>query len=82
LNFFYYGAVLELMLDRVRVIRIGRFKKFLEVVFGQPSLPLEVAFDSRYEPLTRDAGFLTAVVIAGHHGDATGSMLLPLLAIL
>jgi hypothetical protein len=68
------------MLDKVRVMRIGHFKKFLKVVFGRPSLSLEITFGSRYEPLTGADGFLTAVVIADHYGDAMGSSLLSLLA--
>jgi hypothetical protein len=63
-------------------MRIGRFKKFLKVVFGQPILPLEVMFSSRYEPLTKVVGFVTAVAVVGHYGDAMGSVLLSLLAIL
>jgi hypothetical protein len=70
------------MLDKVRVMRTGHFKKFLKVVFGWPSLSLEITFGSRYEPLTGVVGFLTAVVIADHYGDATGSLLLSLLATL
>jgi hypothetical protein len=80
MNFFRYGAVLGLVLDKVRVMQIGRFKKFLEVVFGRPSLPLEFAFGSRYEPLAGVVGFHTIVAVVGHYGDAMGSTLLTLLA--
>jgi hypothetical protein len=31
---FHYGTVLELVLDRVRVMRIGRFEKFFKMIFG------------------------------------------------
>jgi hypothetical protein len=50
------------------------------VVFGRLSLLLEVAFDSHYKLITRVIGSLIAVVVAGHHGNAIGSTLLPLLA--
>jgi hypothetical protein len=63
-------------------MRIGRFKKFLEVVFGWPSLTLEVTFDSRYELLTGVVSPLIVIVVAGHHGNAVGPVLLPLLATL
>jgi hypothetical protein len=69
-------------LDRVRVMRTGRFKNYLEVVLGRPSLSLEVAFNSRYEPLTGAIGSLTAVAVAGYYGNVTGSQFLPLLATL
>jgi hypothetical protein len=55
-----------------------RFKKFLEVVFGRPCLPLEVAIGSHYELLTGVVGSL----IAGHYGNTTVSTLLPLFAAL
>jgi TctA family transporter len=67
-------------IDRVWVMQIGQFEKFHKVVFGQPSLLLQVTFGSHYEPLTRVVGFLTAVAIASHHGDAIGSVLVSLLA--
>jgi hypothetical protein len=70
------------VLDRVRVTWIVRFKKFLEVVFGWPSLPLEVTFGSHYEPLVGAVSFLTAVVIASRYGNAMESALFPLLATL
>jgi hypothetical protein len=63
-------------------MRTGRIKKFLEVVYGRPSLPLEVTFDNRYEPLAGAIGFLTTIVVAGHYGNAMWSVLLPLLATL
>jgi hypothetical protein len=66
----------------VWMMRTGRSKKFLKVVFGQPSLPLVVTFGSCYELLTRVVSSLVIVAIAGHHGNATGSALLPLLTTL
>jgi hypothetical protein len=63
-------------------MQIGRFQKFLEVVFGRPGLSLEVTFGSRYELVTRVVDSLIVVAIAGHHGNTTVSTLLPLLAIL
>jgi hypothetical protein len=60
----------------------GRFKKFLEVVFGRPSLPLDVTFGSHYEPLVTAVGFLTAVFVASHYSNAMESALFPLLAAL
>jgi hypothetical protein len=63
-------------------MRTVRFKKFLKVVFGWASLPLEVVLGSYYEPFTGALGFLTAVVVAIHYGNKTGSALLPLLATL
>jgi hypothetical protein len=60
----------------------GHFEKFLEVIFGWPSLPLEVAFGSRHELLTGVADFLIVVAVAGHNRNATGLALLPLLATL
>jgi hypothetical protein len=82
MNFFYHSAILELVFDRVWVMQIGRFKKFLKVVFGRSSLPLEVMFDGRYELLTGVVGSLIAVVVIGHYGNAMGSALLPLFATL
>jgi hypothetical protein len=64
------------------VIHIGCFEKFLEMIFGCLSLPLEVVFDSRYELLTGVASFLIAAATAGCYGDMTKSPLLPLLATL
>jgi hypothetical protein len=58
-------------------MQIGRFKKFLKVVFGRLSLLLEVMFDSRYELLTRVVGSLIAIAIAGHYGNATGQRFCP-----
>jgi hypothetical protein len=29
----HHGAILELVFDMVRMVQIGRFKKFLEIVF-------------------------------------------------
>jgi hypothetical protein len=63
-------------------MRTGHFKNFLEVVLGQLSHSLEVAFSSRYEPLTGAIGSLTAVAVAGYYGNVTGSLFLPLLATL
>jgi hypothetical protein len=80
MDFFIMVQSLSLCLIGYGVMRTGRFKKFPEVVFGQPSLPLEVTFDSRYEPLTGAVDFLTAVAVAGQYGNATGSALLSLLA--
>jgi hypothetical protein len=62
------------------VILVGHFKKFLEMIFGRPSLPLEVALDNRYELLTGVTGFLIIITTAGCYGDMMGSPLLPLLA--
>jgi hypothetical protein len=61
---------------------IDRFKKFLKVVFGQPSLPLEIAFSSHYKPLAEVVGFLPIIVVAGHYSKVTWSALLPLLVVL
>jgi hypothetical protein len=68
----------------VWVMQTGRFKKFLELVFGWPSLPLEVTFGSRCKPLAGVIGLLAIVVVAvaSHHGTMMGSALLPLLAAL
>jgi hypothetical protein len=63
-------------------MKTGRFKKFLEVVFGQPSLTLEVAFGNRYELLTGVVGSLIAVPFADHYGNTMMSALLPLFATL
>jgi hypothetical protein len=62
------------------VILVGHFKKFLEMIFGRLSLPLEVALDSRYKLLTGVTGFLIVITTAGCYGDTMGSLLLPLLA--
>jgi hypothetical protein len=70
------------VLNRVWVMRTGRFKKFLEVIFGRPGLSLETAFGSYYELLTGVTGFLIAITVIGHYGNATGSALLSLLATL
>jgi hypothetical protein len=63
-------------------MRTGHFKKFPEVVFGQPSLPLEIAFDSLYEPLARVVSFHPAAVVAGHYSKAMWPAFLSLLAAL
>jgi hypothetical protein len=66
------------VLNGVRVMWTGHFKKFLKVIFGRLSLSLEMAFSSRYELLARVTGFL----ITGHYGNEMGSALWSLLAIL
>jgi hypothetical protein len=58
------------------------FKKFLEVIFRRPILSLEMAFDNRYELLAGVTGFLIAITVTSHHGNAMGSTLLSLLATL
>jgi hypothetical protein len=63
-------------------MRTSWFEKFLKVTFGWPSLPLEVAFGSRYALLAGVIGFLIATTITGYNGDAMGSPLLPLLTVL
>jgi hypothetical protein len=65
-------------MDKVWVVRTGRFEKFPEMIFGRSSLALEVAFDSRYALLTGVISFL----ITDKYGDMTRSLLLPLLATL
>jgi hypothetical protein len=60
----------------------GYFKKFLELVFGRLVLPLEIAFDSRYELLTGVVGFLPTIAIANHYSEMMWSVLLPLLSTL
>jgi hypothetical protein len=82
MNFFIMVQPLSLYLDRVRVMLTVHFKKFLKVVFGWASLPLEVVLGSCYEPLTGTLGFLTAFAVAIHYGNKMGSALLPLLATL
>jgi hypothetical protein len=73
MDFFHHSAVLELVLDRVWVMRTSRFKKFLKVAFGLLSLSLEVMFVSCYKPLIGSVSFRTVVAIAGHYGNATWS---------
>jgi hypothetical protein len=63
-------------------MQIGHFKKFLKVIFRRPSLSLEMAFDSHHELLAGVTGFLNAVAITGHYGNATGLAFLSLLATL
>jgi hypothetical protein len=63
-------------------MQTGCLKKLLKVVFGRPSLPLEVSFDSRYELLIGVVSFLIVVAVASHYGNVMGSTLLPLLAAL
>jgi hypothetical protein len=77
---FHHGAVLELVLERVWVMRIGYFKKLLQVVFEWLSLPLEIMFGSHYEPLARVVSICPAAVVAGHYGKVTRLVLLRLLA--
>jgi hypothetical protein len=64
------------------VILAGYFEKFLEMIFGRPSLPLEVTLDSCYELFIGVTGFLIVITTAGCYGDAMGSPLLPLLTTL
>jgi hypothetical protein len=68
--------------DRVWVMQIGCFMNFFEVVFGWPSLALEVTFNSPYELLAGVVGFLIAVAVVGHYDNMMGSALLHLLATL
>jgi hypothetical protein len=63
-------------------MQTSRFKKFLEVVFGHPSLPLEITFGCRYIPHTRVIGFFPTLVVVGHCTPVTRSALLPLVAAL
>jgi hypothetical protein len=51
------------------VVQTDRFEKFLETIFGWPSLALKVTFSSRDSLLTRVTGFLIAGAIAGYYGD-------------
>jgi hypothetical protein len=64
------------------VVQVGRFKKFLEMIFGWLCLVLEVAFGCRYAFLTRVNDFLITTAIAGYNDDAIGSPLLPFIATL
>jgi hypothetical protein len=64
------------------VVRTGRFEKFLEMIFGRPSLALEVTFGSRYTLLTGVTDFLVVNTVVGYYGNMTGSPLLPLLVAL
>jgi hypothetical protein len=57
------------------VVRVGCFEKCLKIIFGRPCLALEVTFGCRYAILAGVVGFLVAATIAGHYGDATGSLL-------
>jgi hypothetical protein len=60
-------------------MQTGHIKKFLEMIFGWPSLSLEFALGSRYALLTGVTEFLIATATAGCYGEAMGSPLLPLL---
>jgi hypothetical protein len=64
------------------VVRIGYFEKLLEMIFGRPSLALEVVFGGRYTLLIGVTGSLVATTVVGYCGDVMGSLLLPLLAAL
>jgi hypothetical protein len=57
------------------VVWVGRFEKFLEMIFGRSCLAFEVAVGCHYALLTEVTGFLIATAIAFHYGDATGSPL-------
>jgi hypothetical protein len=57
------------------VVWVGRFEKFLEMIFGRSCLAFEVAFGCHYALLTGVTGFLIATAIAFHYGDATESPL-------
>jgi hypothetical protein len=48
------------------------------MIFGRPSLALEVAFGSRYALVVGVSGFLVAALIASYYGGVMGSLLLPL----
>jgi hypothetical protein len=63
-------------------MQIGHFEKFLEMILGRPSLPLEITLGSRYALLTRVAGFFISAATIGCYDDATGLRLLALLAAL
>jgi hypothetical protein len=65
-----------------RVVCIGCFEKFLEMVLGLPRLALVVALGGRDVLLTGVVHFLAITVIAGSDSDMLGALLLPLLATL
>jgi hypothetical protein len=61
-------------------MQIGHFEKFLEMMFGHPSLLHEITHDSRYKLLTGVVSFVITVAVASCYGDTWGSPLLPLIA--
>jgi hypothetical protein len=79
---FFINVLSLLVLDGVRVVQIGRFKKFLKMIFGRSGLVLDVAFGSCYALLAGVAGSLVVVAVVGYYNDVIGSLLLPLLATL
>jgi hypothetical protein len=71
------------VLDKVRVLWAGHFKKFLKIIFGQQHLAFEVAFGRCYTLLAWVTGSLIIVTIdaiAGYYDDVMGSSLLPFVA--
>jgi hypothetical protein len=74
---FHHGTVLELVLNRVWVVRTSHYEKFLKMIFWRPHLTLEVMFSSRYAHLARDIGFLVTVTIACYYGDTSDLPILP-----
>jgi hypothetical protein len=64
------------------VVRTGYFEKLLEMIFGWPSLVLEVMFGGRYTLLILVTDSLVVTTVVGYCGDVMGSLLLPLVAAL
>jgi hypothetical protein len=51
------------------VVQAGHFEKFLEMIFGQLRLVLEVAFSSSYALLTKVIGSLVTTAVADWQRD-------------
>jgi hypothetical protein len=70
------------MFDRIHMVRIGHFKKFLKMFCRLSSLALEVA-PSGHDILVRAVHFLIVVITAGgNHDSPGGGSLSPLFAAL
>jgi hypothetical protein len=72
-------VILEFVLDRIRVMQASSFEKFLEMIFGWPSLSLDVALGGHHALLIGVTGLLIAATATGCYSDVMGLLLQHLL---
>jgi hypothetical protein len=83
-EFFYHAIVLELVLDRVCMVRVGLLEESLDVVYRRPRLALDTMRGGRDVLLIEVIHFLVVIIIiiAGRSYDPLGVPLWPLLSTL
>jgi hypothetical protein len=77
---FHHSAGFEFLFDGVRVVRIGHFAKFLEMVFWLPCLVLEIVLGGYDVLLLRVIRFLVVSIVAGRDCDPLGHHFCPFLS--